>query len=290
MDAPTAAAGEPTISQGTDPVGDAVREGTISGRLWLYANYHCNLTCDYCLTESAPNVPARELGADRMRSLVEEAAGLGFSSLGVTGGEPFLLPYLPELVADLSQVLPVVVLTNGTLFTPHRLARLAQWAELPIKLQISLDRPDPVANDSMRGPENFRKVVDSVPRLIDKGIGVRIATTLEAVDPEELKRLCRLHRQLGVLDEDHVVRPIVRRGRARLQGLGQHAGPVDLEPELTITADGAFWSPFAPTVTGGRLDTDLLVTRQIAPLRVPAEAMVRMARAWTRFQSGIRFR
>jgi hypothetical protein len=122
------------------------------------------------------------------------------------------------------------------------------------------------------------------------GIGVRIATTLDAVDPEELERLCRLHRQLGVSDADHVVRPIVRRGRAKVRGLGRQAGPVDLEPELTITADGAFWSPFAPTVTGGRLDTDLLVTRQTAPLRVPAEAMVRMARTWTRFQKGIRFR
>jgi len=291
MDTPTRAATRGPFLRGvSDPVNDAIQEGAISGRLWLYANYHCNLTCTYCLTESAPNVPVRELGADRMRSLVEEAARLGFTSVGVTGGEPFLLPYLPELVEELAEALPVVVLTNGTLFTPRRLARLVSWAGLPIRMQISLDRPDPVANDSMRGPENFRKVVDAIPRLIGMGIGVRIATTLEAVDPEELERLCHLHRQLGVTDEDHVVRPIVRRGRARLQGLGRQAGPVDLEPELTITADGSFWSPFAPTVTGGRLDTDLMVTRQIAPLRVAAEAMVRMARASTRFQSGIRFR
>jgi sulfatase maturation enzyme AslB (radical SAM superfamily) len=25
------------------------------GRLWLYANYHCNLACRYCLTDSAPH-------------------------------------------------------------------------------------------------------------------------------------------------------------------------------------------------------------------------------------------
>ena len=35
-------------------VAAAIREGTLPGRLWLYANYHCNLTCAYCLTESAP--------------------------------------------------------------------------------------------------------------------------------------------------------------------------------------------------------------------------------------------
>lgn len=42
---------------------------------------------------------------------------------------------------------------------------------------------------------------------------------------------------------------------------------------LTITADGAFASPFGPTVRGGRMDTDLLVTRTIAPLRRPAEVL-----------------
>ena len=60
-----------------------------------------------------------------------------------------------------------------------------------------------------------------------------------------------------------VVRGVVRRGRALTEGLGEPARIVELGPELTITDDGAFWSPFAPTVVGGRLDTDLLVTRAI---------------------------
>ena len=46
--------------------------------------------------------------------------------------------------------------------------------------------------------------------------------------------------------------------------------------ELTLTADGAFYSPFAPTVVGGRLDTDLLVSRTTAPLKTPAETLVRI--------------
>ena len=38
------------------------------------------------------------------------------------------------------------------------------------------------------------------------------------------------------------------------------------EDEPRITVEGLFWSPFAPTVRGGRLDTDLLVSRQTSPL------------------------
>jgi MoaA/NifB/PqqE/SkfB family radical SAM enzyme len=254
----------------------SLEAGRLSPRVWFYANYHCNLRCSYCLTESAPGVPRRELGPQRMLALAREARDLGFSELGVTGGEPFLLDYLPELLGELARILPVVVLSNGTVFTARRLRALEPLAGLPLKVQISLDHPDPVDNDAMRGPENFARVVAVIPELIARGIAVRIATTLEdpdSVDPAEAERLCALHRSLGVPDADHIVRPIVRRGRADTGGMGLAASFEQLEPELTITSDGAFASPFGPTVRGGRMDTDLLVTRTIAPLRLPAEAL-----------------
>jgi hypothetical protein len=48
--------------------------------------------------------------------------------------------------------------------------------------------------------------------------------------------------------------------------MGVELGPNDVLPELTLTADGAFLHPFAPTVRHGRTDLDLLVSRQVAPL------------------------
>jgi MoaA/NifB/PqqE/SkfB family radical SAM enzyme len=290
MEVPAERAPSPPRPATRGDVQAAIDEGIVSGRLWLYSNYHCNLACAYCLTESAVRVPARELGAERMKALVEEAVDLGFTSVGITGGEPFLLPYLPDVVTEVAYRLPIVVLTNGTLFTRPRLSSLAAWPGLPVQVQVSLDRPDPIDNDAMRGPENFRKVVESIPRLIHMGIRVRVATTVDRIGEEELARLCELHRRMGIPDEDHLVRPIVRRGRAKTSGMGIPAQPSDFEPELTITADGAFWSPFAPTVTGGRLDTDLMVTSETAPLSVAAEAIVRIARTTPRLEGPIRFR
>jgi MoaA/NifB/PqqE/SkfB family radical SAM enzyme len=261
-------------------VAQAIGSGAIGGRLWFYANYHCNLQCSYCLTESGPRVARRELDGEAVLARAAEAEELGFTAFGVTGGEPFIREDLPALVAELGRRRPTVVLSNGTLFNARRLRALEPLADLPVHVQISLDHPDPVANDTMRGPENFRKVVEAIPRLVERGIGVKIATTLEdpaAVDPDERERLCELHRSLGVPDEDHVVRPIVHRGRAAANELGLAAGFEQLDPELTLTADGAFYSPFGPTVRGGRLDTDLLVSRATAPLRRPAEALLRIA-------------
>jgi len=257
-------------------VAEAVRDGVLPGRVWLYANYHCNLACTYCLTESHPRAARRELGQARMLALAAEAKALGFTALGVTGGEPFLLPYLPELLVELASILPLVCLSNGTVFTQGRLERLRPLAELPAQIQVSLDRPDPDANDAMRGPQNFRKVVEAIPQLVQRGVRVRVATTVALISDEERARLCELHRRLGVPDTDHIIRPIVRRGRAVDHDLGVDAGPTDLPAELTITTDGAFWSPFGPTVHGGRLDTDLLITRTTTPLRVPAGALWRL--------------
>jgi MoaA/NifB/PqqE/SkfB family radical SAM enzyme len=258
---------------------EALSDGTVGSRLWMYSNYHCNLVCTYCLTESGPKVARRELDPAHMLELAREAAEVGFTGIGITGGEPFLVPDMPQLLLELSQVLPVLVLTNGTLFSRALLERMEVLRDADVALQISLDSAEAEANDVMRGPENFRKVVEAVPELLRRGVAVRIATTVEQEEAEDLERLCTLHRGLGVSDDDHVVRPIIRRGRADTGELGVVARYLDLEPELTITADGAFWSPFAPTVRGGVLDTDLLLTRTVRPLSRPLDAMLTVAGA-----------
>jgi MoaA/NifB/PqqE/SkfB family radical SAM enzyme len=257
------------------PIAEAIAEGRLPGRVWLYSNYHCNLACSYCLTESSPRSDRRELTAELMVEVARQAAGLGFTGTGVTGGEPFLLPWLPDAVLAMVEHLPVVVLTNATLFTGDRLERAAKLAHPDIAVQISLDSHLPDVNDLVRGPDNFAKVVDAVPRLVERGVRVRIATTTAgALDDPGLDPLRALVARLGVAADDHLVRPIVRRGRADEHHLGVTAAARDIPSELTITADGAFWGSFGPTVRGGRLDTDLLLTRTVLPLSVPASALL----------------
>ena len=253
------------------PIATAIADGVLPGRVWIYSNYNCNLSCSYCLTESSPRSERRELSPETMIEVASQAKALGFSGLGVTGGEPFLLPWLPEAIIEMAASLPVVLLTNGTLFVGDRFERAQRLAGHDVALQISLDSHIPDLNDMARGPDNFRKVVDVVPRLIASGVRVRIATTTSrALDDPRLEPLRRLVASLGVRDEDHLVRPIVRRGRADEREFGVVAGPADIPSELTITADGAFWGSFGPTVRGGRLDTDLLLSRTVLPLFVPA--------------------
>ena len=86
------------------PVADAIAAGLIGGRLWFYANYHCNLECTYCLTESGPRVRRRILDPATMLDIARQARDLGFTGIGVTGGEPFMLPSLPDTVEALANI------------------------------------------------------------------------------------------------------------------------------------------------------------------------------------------
>jgi uncharacterized Fe-S cluster-containing radical SAM superfamily protein len=259
-------------------IAEAVESGLLGERVWFYANYHCNLECSYCLTESGPNVARRMVDASWMLERAHEAKELGFRQLGVTGGEPFMVASMPDTIAAMSDVLPTVVLSNATLFHGPRLERVTDaLAGKDVHIQISLDAPDALANDTKRGDDNWRLVAEAIPELVSRGIKVRLATTSDDLTPQDHERLCVLHRGWGVPDEDHVVRPIVARGRAQLDGIGVIAGLADLAAELCITADGAFWSAFGPTVRNGVVDTDLLITRTTAPLAVPANAMLRIA-------------
>jgi MoaA/NifB/PqqE/SkfB family radical SAM enzyme len=254
----------------------AVAGRRMGDRLWLYATYHCNLRCSYCLTESSPRMrDRRELQADRMVALVAEAAPLGFGRVGVTGGEVFMLPGMAGVLAEIAGVLPTTALTNGTLIGERLLDRLAPLhGHDGFALQLSLDSADPAGNDELRGPGNFAKVCESVPRLLAQGIRVRLATTVEHQTPDELRRLCELHRSWGIDDDDHIVRPVVRRGRAQTRGMGVVPSAGDILPELTITADGAFLHPFAPTVRHGATDLDGLVCRETEPLAIAVAAFL----------------
>ncbi len=253
----------------------AVADGRVGDRLWLYATYHCNLACSYCLTESHPRIADRRtLRPEAMLQGVTEGAALGFGSVGITGGEVFMLPSFAGTLVEIASILPTVALSNGTLFTDRVLDELEPLSALDAAIQLSLDSDDPAANDAFRGPGNFADVVAAIPRLRERGIRVRIATTVVDDSQSDLDRLCELHRSLGVPDEDHLVRGVVRRGRAASERLGAELGPNDTLPELTLTADGVFLHPFAPTVQGGVTDVDLRVGDELFPLAEPLGAFL----------------
>jgi hypothetical protein len=244
-------------------------QGRLPGsRLWLYTNFDCNLRCDYCCVRSSPAAPRRALGLARVQRIASEGPALGVTGIFVTGGEPFLLPEIGEILAACAAALPTTVLTNGMLFSGRRLLALRSLPRDRLTMQISLDSATPEGHDRHRGPGTWARAWEGIQRARAEGFRVRLAATVATETEADAFR--RFLDAQGVAEEDRVIRRIALRGFA-VEGLA--LARADLVPEITITAEGVFWHP-----VGGE-DADLLVTREIFPL---SDAFAAVRRAFDR--------
>jgi len=240
----------------------------VGSRLWLYTNFDCNLRCDYCCVRSSPTVPRRELGLDRVQQIAREARALGVKEIFVTGGEPFLLEDIDEILIACAAAAPTTVLTNGMLFTGRRGEILRALPRDRIVLQISLDSATPERHDLHRGAGTWGRTREGIQTARALGFRVRLAATVSTDDEaEEFRRFLDGEK---TAEEDRVVRRIALRGTAT-EGIA--VARADLVPEVTITAEGVYWHPV------GAEDADLLVTRKIFPL---SESFAAVRRAFDR--------
>ena len=233
----------------------------LSWKLWLYTNYDCNLKCSYCVAKSGPNVPRRALGLANIKRLVDEAVALAFDHIFFTGGEPFLLNDIYDMLAYSSARVTTTVLTNAMLLRGTRLEKLKAVADENLIVQVSLDGGRPEDHDAYRGAGTWQKTVDGIKLLQESGFRVRIGTTETPANTAHLDALCEFHRSLGIPDEDHFVRPLAKRGYSK-EGL--ELGMGNLVPELTVNLDGIFWHPLST-------DADMQVSKSIFPLESAVE-------------------
>jgi organic radical activating enzyme/TusA-related sulfurtransferase len=236
----------------------------LGSRIWLYTNFDCNLRCDYCCIRSSPLTPRRGIGLDRVRRIAAEAAELRVQEFFVTGGEPFLLPDIADIVAACAAAAPTTVLTNAMLFRGKRLAALQALPRDRVTLQVSLDSPDATLHDSHRGAGAWAAARAGIEVARAEGFRVRFAATIST--DEEERRFAEFLDLAQVASGDRVIRRVALRGFA---GQGLALSRADLLPELTITAGGVYYHPI------GADDEDLLVTREISPLATALEAVRR---------------
>lgn len=247
---------------------DADNDRPVGSRLWLYTNFDCNLHCDYCCVRSSPKAARRELGFARVQQIASEAVELGVKEIFVTGGEPFLLKDIGDILAACTIAAPTVVLTNGMLLVGWRLEALHSLPRDRLTLQISLDSPTPERHDQHRGKGTWMSAWKGIQSAREEGFRVRLAATVSTdEEADECRRFLDSH-QIG--EEDRVIRRIALRGFA---SDGVALARADLVPEVTITAEGVYWHPVGAT------DPDLLVTPDIFPL---AEAFAAVRRAFDR--------
>src|SRR6185369_2913045 len=182
----------------------------VGSRLWLYTNFDCNLHCDYCCVRSSPNAPRRELGLERVKQIAREAKQLSVKEIFVTGGEPFLLEDIGEILVACAEAAPTTVLTNGILW--RRANTLRALPRDRIVLQISLDSATPDRHDLHRGRGTWARTRAGIQLARALGFRVRLAATISTdAEAEEFRQFLDAEK---VAEEDRVIRRIALRGAA----------------------------------------------------------------------------
>jgi len=232
-----------------------------SWKLWVYTNYDCNLRCSYCVAKSSPNAPRRAIGLANVRRLIDESVQLGFVDAFFTGGEPFLVPDIYDMLVYASARMRTTVLTNAMLLHGARLDKLVAIANDRLTVQVSLDGGCAEDHDAYRGAGSWARAVDGIRRLQAQGFRVRLGTTETPANSARLHQLCAFHRSLGIPDTDHFVRPLAKRGYSK-EGL--ELSVANLIPEVTVNLDGVFWHPLST-------DADMQVSKKMFPLAVAVQ-------------------
>jgi MoaA/NifB/PqqE/SkfB family radical SAM enzyme len=144
----------------------------------------CNAACRHC---SFPSVrEGRTVPLADARTAIDSLHDLGVGVLSVTGGEPFTVPHLPEIVEHASRTgMAVYTGTNGSLTTRGTVRRLAGAGVDAV--WISVEAADPVALEAHRGLD---------------GLSRDIGRTVELLGEHDVPTyaICALNR--GVLDID----------------------------------------------------------------------------------------
>ena len=229
-------------------------------KLWIYTNYDCNLRCSYCVAKSSPNAPRRAIGLANARRLVDEAVALGFTDVFFTGGEPFILNEIYEMLAYASARIKTTVLTNAMISAraaPGKAGRDRQrqsdragqprWRTGRASRCLSWGRR--MGQDSRRdhaapGARLSRAALDTPRRLRTRRISKQSAHFIaRSASPTRI-----IHPPAGQ------ARAIPKRGWSWTWR--------NLMPELTVNLDGVFWHPLST-------DADMQVSKKMFPLASP---------------------
>lgn len=154
----------------------------------------CNLHCRHCIFGYRVG-GSKQIPADRLQALLDEAAAMGARAVVLTGGEPTLHPAFSAAVHQARRLgLRCTVLTNGIVPAEPARDALRQADEI----RVSLDGATAATHDRIRGRGSFARAVATIKDLVTAGANVGVTFTACQWNKAEWSEMPRLCAELGV--------------------------------------------------------------------------------------------
>ena len=174
--------------------------------LWFNTGTLCNIACHNCYIESGPrNDRLGYLTLAEVAGFLDELVGRGGgTTVGFTGGEPFMNPDLPGMLeAALGRGFDCLVLTNAMRPMQRRKAALAPFAGRDggrLTLRVSLDHYSPDLHELLRGQRTWAPAIAGLRWLAANGFRIAVAGRLawRESEPQLRAGYGRLFASLGL--------------------------------------------------------------------------------------------
>lgn len=164
------------------------------GILQVHPTRLCNLACAHCYSRSSP-LERQALRPDHIASAIEDAAGLGFNVVSLSGGEPLLYDGLSEVLETAQRVgSRVNLVSNGILIRSARYRRHAgQFTVVALSLDGLPDR-----HNRIRGSDkSFAQVRAAAKELRGAKQSFGLIHTLCSESLDEVEELAAMASEWG---------------------------------------------------------------------------------------------
>jgi MoaA/NifB/PqqE/SkfB family radical SAM enzyme len=185
----------------------------------------CNSRCALCGIWKGP-------GDELTPAAIEEAVAglkrLGLKNVIISGGEPLMRDDLFGILGRLSgSGLEFILCTNGMLLRDHQDAVLKHFDGVV----VSLDSHEPSSYEAIRGVDAFDEVISGITSMVQGGMRVTLAHTLQKRNILSLAEFIGFAKGLGVYSLS--VRPL----DAYSEGFGSEYGQLPIRNGLLPSAD-----------------------------------------------------
>lgn len=134
------------------------------GTLMISPTLRCNLNCYGCY--AGTHERRAELSFDEVDRVLEDAFDMGTNFIVVLGGEPFMVPWLLDMV-EKHPGLAFQIYTNGLLLDDARIDRLARLGNAAVTLAVDGLREE---TDRRRGGGAFDRILKAMEALNRAGV------------------------------------------------------------------------------------------------------------------------
>ena len=224
--------------------------------LVLDLSYHCNYSCITCRCPIISKSTGRPvLPESSALNAIKEFASLGGKEVLIFGGEPFLVPYLNNLVSTATNLgLNIGITTNGSAVTAKSAATLVE--EGLTRIIVSIDGNE-VGHDRVRGTGSFARTFEGLRHIITAKQLLRSSTPEVGVHITVSKH--NIHHLVGLASRVSDLSSNVSISLSYLSHLTQ-AETLKMDALLSLTADGQknHWCGFENSLLDIRSHDEIL--------------------------------